>query len=86
VLSAESTVFALATQVIGANNKTIFKEAYRRAIATPKGYFGYLLIDFCVHNQFVQKFRMRNIYCSFPDTFPQYKALFRPDVCLYELN
>jgi hypothetical protein len=86
VLSAESSVFALANQVIGQSNKTIFKDAYRRAIATPKGYFGYLLINFFVHNPIVQKFRMRNVYCSFPDSEPKFKSLFRSDVCLYELN
>jgi hypothetical protein len=86
VLSAESSVFALATQVIGQANKAVFKEAYHRAIVTPKGYFGYLLIDFFINNPVVERFRMRNIFCSFPVQRHDLRSLFRPDVCLYELR
>jgi hypothetical protein len=86
VLSAESSVFALATQVIGQANKGVFKDAYHRAIVTPKGYYGYLLIDFFIHNPTVERFRMRNIYCSFKVPRPDLRSLFRPDVCLYELK
>lgn len=86
VLSAESSVVSLATQVIGLENKAIFKDAYKRSIATESGYFGFLLVDFTIKNPLVQTYRMRNIFCSFAEKRTDLKSLLRPDICLYQLK
>lgn len=86
VLSAENSAVALAVQVIGAEHRLTYKDAYRRSVATEEGYYGYLVVDCDIRNKFVEKYRLRNFFCTFNKKRNDLKSLTRDDLCLYQLH